>query len=263
MTTAAARGTNAYDTQAEQDRTAARVHVGRTGIGTVGVLTVLISAWGALIPFVGPIFGYRGTGVPSWHWGAAHALLALLPGGIGVVMRFVVLRGTSRVAVGRGRMSLALAGLIILLCGAWFVVGPFAWPVITTHGAYFAPAAPLRFLLYLVGYALGTGVILVMCGGYVMGWASRHQRSAAPTVSSDVAPASEAAHPVVAPAHAPAHAAPAQAVAPAPVAPAPAVTPVAPDSAQAGAPASAAPSVPLEEPDHGADPPPNPPAQTV
>ena len=252
MTTTAVSGSNAYDTQVEQDRTAARVHVGRTGIGTVGVLTILISAWGALIPFVGPIFGYRGTGVPSWHWGAAHALLALLPGVIGVVMGFVVLRGTSRVAVGRGRMSLALAGLIIMLCGAWFIVGPIAWPVITTRGAYFAPAAPLRSLTYQVGYALGTGVILVMCGGYVMGWASRHQRSRAATVSSDVAPAPMVAPPVVA--GAPRHAATAPAVAPAAADSAPAVAPV------------PAPSAPLEEQDDGADqapvsPPPDPPVQ--
>jgi hypothetical protein len=155
----------------------ARVHGRRTGIVTVGVLTILISAWGALIPFVEPMFGFHATGTPAWRWNAAHTLLAVVPGVVGVMMGLVVLSAASKVAVGRGRMSLALAGVITILSGAWFIVGPRAWPVISTHGVYFAPAAPLRGFLYQLGYALGTGVILVVCGGYVVGWASRHQLS--------------------------------------------------------------------------------------
>jgi hypothetical protein len=167
----------------------ARMDGGRTGIVTVGVLTILISAWGALIPLVEPIFGFHATGTPSLHWNAAHALLAVVPGAVGVAMGIVVLWAASQVAVARGRMSLVWAGLITILSGAWFIIGPRAWPVITTHGVYFAPASPLRGLLYQVGYALGTGVILVVCGGYVMGWASRHQISDSAAVRSDVASA--------------------------------------------------------------------------
>ena len=155
----------------------ARVHGRRTGIVTVGVLTILISAWGALIPFVEPMFGFHATGTPAWRWNAAHTLLAVVPGGVGVVMGFVILWAASQVADGRGRVGLMWAGLITILSGAWFIVGPRAWPVISTHGVYFATAAPLRALLYQLGYALGTGVILVVCGGYVVGWASRHQLS--------------------------------------------------------------------------------------
>ena len=162
-----------------------RAHGGKTGIVTAGVVTILISTWGALIPFVEPIFGFHATGTPSFHWNAAHTLLAVVPGAVGVGMGFVVLWAASQ-AVGRGRMSLVWAGVITTLCGAWFIVGPRAWPVITTHGVYFAPAAPLRGLLYQVGYALGTGVILVVCGGYVIGWASRHQISDSAAVRSDV-----------------------------------------------------------------------------
>jgi hypothetical protein len=211
MTTTALRGGNLYDTNVDKGPTTTRVRVGRSGIGTVGVLTVLISAWGVLIPFVGPAFGYRGTGEPSWHWSNAHLVLALVPGVVGFLMGLVILQGTGRVAVGRGRISLAVAGLIAMLCGAWFIIGPLAWPVITNNGAYFAPAAPLRSLAYQVGYGLGTGLILAVCGGYVMGWASRHQRSAvatAPAVATTPAPqpaatAAAPAAPVAAPAPAP------------------------------------------------------------
>jgi hypothetical protein len=152
-------------------------------------VTILISAWGALIPFVEPLFGYHVTGTPSWHWNAVHTLLAVVPGGVGMVMGFVVLRGADQAQVGRGRMRMILAGLITMLCGAWFIVGPTAWPVISTHGAYFAPAAPLRSLLYQVGYAIGTGAILVVCGGYVLGWASRPPIRASAAAGSNGSPA--------------------------------------------------------------------------
>src|ERR1022692_1000754 len=217
MTTIAANGNNAYDTQVRQDEVVhdedeqgggrarrrrarmskdeveqgqeTRVRGGRADIVTVGVVTILISAWGALIPFVEPIFGFHATGTPSLHWNAAHTLLAVVPGAVGVGMGFVILWAASQVADGRGRVSRLAAGLITILCGAWFIVGPRAWPVITTHGVYFVPATPLRSLLYQIGYALGTGVILVVCGGYVMGWASRQQISDSAVVSSDVASA--------------------------------------------------------------------------
>lgn len=216
MTTSGVNGNNADDTQSAQDEVLqiegeqggrarrrrarankdeavqgeeAQVRRGRTGIVTAGVLTILISAWGALIPFIEPIFGFHATGTPAWHWNAAHTLLAVVPGVVGAVMGLVVLWAASKVAVGRGRLSLLLAGLVTILSGAWFIVGPRAWPVISTHGVYFASASPLRGFLYQVGYALGTGIILVVCGGYVVGWASPHQISDSAAVNSDVAPA--------------------------------------------------------------------------
>jgi hypothetical protein len=199
MSTTALHGRNVYDTGVEKRQTATRISVGRSGIGTVGVLTVLISAWGALIPFLGPVFGYRGDGTPSWHWNTAHFVLALVPGVVGFLMGLVILGATSRAGIGRGRISLAVAGLIAMLCGAWFIIGPLAWPVVTNNGAYFASASPLRSLAYQVGYGLGTGLILAVCGGYVMGWASRHQMNAVATDSVARASAPAPAAPTATP----------------------------------------------------------------
>ena len=72
-------------------------------------------------------------------------------------------------------MRLTLAGVIAVLCGAWFVIGPYAWPVITSSSGYFVAASPLRELANVVGYSLGTGVILASLGAFAIGWASRHQ----------------------------------------------------------------------------------------
>lgn len=162
---------------------AAKVHVGRIGLGTVGLVTVLISAWGGIIPYVGPAFGYSADGTGSWHWSLSHSVLGLVPGALGVLIGLAILGRTPGIVVGRGRMSLAMAGFIALLCGAWFTIGPSAWPVIQNSAAYFVGAAPLRQLENQVGYALGPGLILAICGAFAIGWASRHQQNAGGSVA--------------------------------------------------------------------------------
>jgi hypothetical protein len=149
--------------------------VGHFGLGTVGLLLVAISAWGAIVPFVGPTFGYSADGAGSWHWSLTHAAVAVAPGAIGVLVGLMVLSGSRGMVVGRGRISLAGAGLIVLVSGAWFAVAPWAWPVIDNRNAYFVTAAPLRMLENMAGYALGPGLITAACGAFFLGWATRHQ----------------------------------------------------------------------------------------
>jgi hypothetical protein len=151
------------------------IHVGRIGIGTVGILAIVISAWGCIIPYVGPAFGYSADGSGTGDWSLAHTVLALIPGVIGVLCGVLILGETRGLMVGRGRMSLTMVGLLAVLCGAWFVIGPYAWPVISTSTGYFVAAAPLRALANVVGYSLGTGVILASLGAFAIGWAARHQ----------------------------------------------------------------------------------------
>jgi hypothetical protein len=153
--------------------------VGRFGVATAGLLAALVSAWGGLVPYVGPVFGFSGDGASSWHWSLSHSVLALIPGAAGVVLGLFVMGAARATAVTRGRLTLAMAGTLLMICGAWFAIGPLAWPVIYHGDTYFVQSAShLRFLAYEVGYAIGTGLILVGCGGFVNGWASRHQRQA-------------------------------------------------------------------------------------
>ena len=164
----------------------ARAHLGRLGIGMAGVVAVLVSAWGGIVPFVGPVFDYSGDGAAAWHWNLAHAVLALAPGTAGVLLGLFVIAESRGIAVGRGRLSLATAGLLLMICGACFAIGPLAWPVISNGSGYFVASTHLRVLAYEVGYGIGTGLILVVCGAFVDGWASRHQpRVTAATAPSD------------------------------------------------------------------------------
>ncbi len=153
----------------------ANMSAGRLGLGTVGVVTILAAAWGGLVAFIGPTFGFSGDGTGSWHWSLTHAVVGLIPGAVAVIMGFVILGETRSVPFGRGRVGLATAGTIAGLCGAWLTVGPFAWPVADNTGSYFVVASPLRGLAYLIGYALGPGLIVTAGGAFALGWASRHQ----------------------------------------------------------------------------------------
>ena len=163
----------------------ARTHPGRFGLGAAGVVAVLVSAWGGIVPFVGPLFDYSGDGSGAWHWNLAHAVLALAPGMAGVLLGLVVIAESRGIVVGRGRLSLAMAGTLLMVCGAWFAVGPLAWPVISNGSGYFMASTHLRVLAYEVGYSIGTGLILVVCGAFVDGWAARHQ----PRVVAEAVPA--------------------------------------------------------------------------
>ena len=55
-------------------------------LGMAGVIAVLISAWGGIIPYLGPTFGYSADGSSAWQWSLTHSVLALIPGAIGVVI---------------------------------------------------------------------------------------------------------------------------------------------------------------------------------
>lgn len=141
---------------------------------TLGLVTLLISAWGGIIPYVGPVFGFGATGTGSWYWSLSHAVLALVPGAIGVLLALSFFTPVSRAGVARRRLGLSTAGLIAVACGAWFVIGPLAWPIVDNTGRYFVLAAPLRSLANHVGYSFGPGLILAACGAFALGWAARH-----------------------------------------------------------------------------------------
>ncbi|MGH9110657.1 MAG: hypothetical protein ACRDY3_14580 [Acidimicrobiales bacterium] len=165
------------------------------GLLLLGIVTVLVGAWGGIVPFVGPMFGFSADGASSWQWTLPHALLGLVPGAVAVACGLLILAGLRRTALGAGRVDAGLLGFVVSLCGAWFVIGEFAWPVLQGSG-YFAGAAPLHYLLEQLAFAIGTGVVLVASGALVMGWAVRHR----PVVAGTAYPrAAAAADPVASP----------------------------------------------------------------
>jgi hypothetical protein len=139
----------------------------------VSLLVFLLGAWGGVVAFVGPAFGFSADGSTSWTWSKAHEVLWLAPGAAACGSALLIVVWTRRVHRGLGRLGVAGAGLMVAASGAWFAVGPVAWPVLQRSAGVFVPAAPLRELSYLVGYSLGPAVLLCLLGGLVLGWAWR------------------------------------------------------------------------------------------
>jgi hypothetical protein len=173
----------------QADEEPQRLRVRSLGLALVGVVAVLASAWGGIVPYVGPLFGYSGDGTGSWYWSTPHAVLALAPGALGVFLGLVVIGEARGVVFGRGRITLAMAGALLMVVGAWFAIGPFAWPVLASTGPYFVSGSHLRVLAYEVGYSIGTGIVLVVCGAFVDGWAARHQPKLTAVAASKTQPA--------------------------------------------------------------------------
>src|SRR4051812_49607940 len=96
---------------------ASRTRVPRTRGALSGVLLILLGAWAALIPFIGPYFNFAYTPRPNdaWYWTSARGWLEVLPGAAVFLGGLLLLFSASRVVTLFGGW-LAAAG------GAWLIV---------------------------------------------------------------------------------------------------------------------------------------------
>jgi hypothetical protein len=150
-----------------------RAPAGRLGVA--GLLAALVGAFGAIVPFAAPGLGYSADGAPSWYWDLPHVVLWLVPGTGAFLAGAVVLLFLRPTRRGGGRVADTSAGTLMMVCGAWFVIGPLAWPVLRNAAGVYVPASPLRELGYQTGYSLGPGAMLLLLGGLVAGWGLRGQ----------------------------------------------------------------------------------------
>jgi hypothetical protein len=137
------------------------------GLIVASFLAVLLSAWAGIIPYVGPTFGFSADGTSSWTWNSAHTYGALVPGAVGIIFSMLILAGARRPVDLQPAGTLAGAGFVVFLCGAWLSVVPVVWPVIAAP--YFHAASPSMTLAHWLGYASGPGILLAAFGAYVMG----------------------------------------------------------------------------------------------
>lgn len=93
-----------------------RMKIARSRGAASGFLLILLGAWGALIPFVGPYFDFAFSPDQPWAWTNARGWLEVLPGVVVVVGGLLLLASRNRATAMLGSW-LAVAG------GAWFVVG--------------------------------------------------------------------------------------------------------------------------------------------
>lgn len=146
----------------------------RTRGAVIGLLLILLGAWGALIPFFGPNIDWAYTGDPAWTWTAAKGWLEVFPGVAAAVGGLMLL-------VSGRRATAMVGGWLAVLAGAWFVVGR-AFASTAQIGDVGQPAAStdLRRALLEVTYFTGLGALIVFLGGVALARvAVRHARDVA------------------------------------------------------------------------------------
>src|SRR5437763_1340758 len=99
----------------------AMMRVPRTRGAGSGLLLILLGAWGALIPFVGPYFHFAYTPDTAWTWTWGRFFLEIVPG-VAVALGGLILIISAFRPVAMFGAALAAAG------GAWFAVGSLLGP---------------------------------------------------------------------------------------------------------------------------------------
>ena len=153
-----------------------------------GLLLVILGAWGALIPFVGPHFNFAYTPDRDWAWTTARGWLEVLPG-------IATVAGGLLLIVSRHRATAMFGGWLAVLAGAWFVVGrTFASTLNIADVGQPAATTDLKRALLEVTYFTGLGALIVFLGGAALARvAVRHARD---VVVTEPAPMSTGSTPV-------------------------------------------------------------------
>lgn len=137
------------------------MRIPRTRGAASGLFLIVLGLWGALIPFVGPLFEYSYS--PGQQWTAARGLLEVLPGVVTVLGGILLLMSNNRAKA-------MLGGWLAVLGGVWFVVGRTLADVLnigdvgTPVGASEAKLAAVE-----LGYFSGLGALIVFLGSIALG----------------------------------------------------------------------------------------------
>jgi hypothetical protein len=129
-----------------------------------GLLLVLLGAWGALVPFVGPYFHYAYTPDKAWTYTTGRLWLEILPGAAAFLGGLILLASAYRPAAHFGAWLAALSG-------AWFVLGGVIGP--TWIGMQMNPGTPVggpaTRAAELIGLFTGLGVVIVLLAATALG----------------------------------------------------------------------------------------------
>lgn len=147
----------------EFDTRGGRLRMRRSRGAASGILLVLLGAWGALVPFIGPYLDFAITPDQPWVWTEARGWLEVLPGAA------TVLGGLLLIGSGN-RATAMLGGWLAVVGGAWFVVGRAVAGTLTIGdpGAPVAVTDAKRVAIELV-YFSGLGALIVLLAAIALG----------------------------------------------------------------------------------------------
>jgi len=138
------------------------LHMPRSRGAFSGLLLIILGAWGALVPFVGPYFHFAYTPDQAWAWSTARAWLEVFPGAVTAVGGFLLL-------ISGNRATAMFGGWLAVIAGAWFVVGRTLATTLNL-GDVGHPIAvrEVKRAVLEIAYFSGLGALIVFLGGAVL-----------------------------------------------------------------------------------------------
>src|SRR5438552_4705138 len=153
----------------------AMMRVPRTRGAGSGLLLILLGAWGALIPFVGPYFHFAYTPDTAWTWTWGRFFLEIVPGVAAALGGLILVISAFRPVAMFGAALAAAAG-------AWFVVGSLLGPVWAGSATLGVPGGvpaaldpgqptggPLHMVTEHLSFFTALGVVIVFLGSMAFG----------------------------------------------------------------------------------------------
>ncbi|MFD8245574.1 hypothetical protein [Nocardia sp. NPDC059691] len=140
-----------------------RLRIPRSRGALGGLAVLLLGLWGALIPFIGPYFGFAFTPDDPWVWTAARGWLQVLPGVAAIIGGLLMLASRNRLVASFGAWLAAAAGL-------WFVIGPILADTLKI-GDVGEPVATsdLKRALLQLAYFYGLGALILFFAATSLG----------------------------------------------------------------------------------------------
>jgi len=133
-----------------------------------GLILVLLGAWGALAPYVGPYFGYGFTPDRAWDNTSGRLYLSALPGAVVLITGLMIMMTRSR---GFG----GFCAFIAALGGGWFIAGSALIALLPASvGNSILTGAPIgttraRLVLDTLGLYRATGALIVFFAALALG----------------------------------------------------------------------------------------------
>lgn len=130
-----------------------------------GLLLMILGAWGALVPFIGPYFDLVIGPDDAWNWSMDRFWLSVLPGVVAFAGGLLLLMSAHRGGAGIG----AWMGIA---AGAWFALGPLLSRLWTDDGASALgrPAGGTnRQVVELLTMYTGLGVLMAAVAAFALG----------------------------------------------------------------------------------------------
>lgn len=142
-----------------------RRHVPWTRGATSGVLLLILGAWAAIVPFIGPYldFAYTPASTSTWHWTAARGWFEVAPGAAAFVAGLLLLSSTNR-TIGIAASWLGVAA------GGWLIVGPSLTGVLNQSLGTPDPASSTNVqALEQLFFFSATGALILLVAAVALG----------------------------------------------------------------------------------------------